>query len=85
MFVGFSLTLIPFSIVCGILAVFGARTVRVNGAPVTGVGGLFASMFLGPILALAFSIVCWLLLLIGLWIYSQFRTFVIRYTPKGEN
>jgi len=82
--VGFSLTIIPFSLFCGILAAFGARTVHINREPLTGAGGFFASLVLGPLVTLAFSLFCWLLVIIGLWIYSFFRPLVIRYTSEEE-
>ena len=83
MLIGFSTVCIPFSILCGILSLFGAETVHWDNQPMTGVSGLLAALALGPLLALFFaclSSVAWS----GLWIYSKFRTMVIHYTPVEE-
>jgi hypothetical protein len=72
-FVGASISLLPFFILCGIASIFGANTVRLNDAPVTGPVGLMAALVMYPVFALGFSCVAWLIGAFGLWIYSKFR------------
>jgi uncharacterized membrane protein YdbT with pleckstrin-like domain len=72
-FVGASISLLPFFTLCGIASIFGANTVRVNDSPVTGPVGLVAALILYPVFALGFSCVAWLIGAFGLWIYSKFR------------
>src|SRR5579863_1584867 len=45
-------SLFGFSMLMGFLSLFGAHTVRWNGAPVTGSAGLMASALLGCFLAI---------------------------------
>lgn len=42
--------LLPFMILCGLLAMGGSNTVMVNGRYVHGVGGLIASLVLGVVM-----------------------------------
>src|SRR4051812_38205875 len=83
--IGFSLTIIPISLAFGILSAFGFGTVIVNRAHSSGIAGLFASLFFGPLLTLICSFGCWLMVSIGLWIHSRFRVLVIHYVPKEED
>ncbi len=52
MLIGFSTISIPFSVLCGVLSLFGAETVHWDGKPITGVNGLLTSIIFGPLLAL---------------------------------
>jgi hypothetical protein len=72
-FVGASISLLPFFILCGIASIFGANTVRVNDSPVTGPAGLVAALIMYPLFALGFTCLAWLIGAFGLWIYSKFR------------
>jgi hypothetical protein len=72
-FVGASISLLPFFIFCGIASIFGANTVRLNDAPITGPVGLVAALIMYPVFALLFSCAAWLIGAFGLWIYSKFR------------
>ena len=67
-FVGVSISLFPFFILCGIASIFGANTVRLNDSPVTGPVGLMAALIMYPIFALGFSCLAWLIGAFGLWI-----------------
>ena len=43
------------AIIFGVMALFGANTVRINGRPIYGVAALPASMMIGLVFSLAFS------------------------------
>jgi hypothetical protein len=75
---GLTLTLIPFSILMGCLALYGFETVRWNEEPLTGVTGLLASPFIGAFVTGAFTIFLGACMALGLWLYSWFRPLTLR-------
>jgi hypothetical protein len=75
---GLTLTLIPFSILMGCLALFGASTVTWNEQPLTGVAGLLASPFIGAFVTGVFTIFLGACMALGLWLYSSFRPLTLR-------
>ena len=77
-------SLVPFSLLMGILSLFGASTVSWNGQPLTGITGLIASPFIGAFIALLFSGIFGLFLSAGLWIYSRFKPMVLHYWKNEE-
>ncbi len=79
LFIGFTVGLTIFSLLCGIAAIFGAETVQWNGIYRTGVEGLLYSIFMGPVLGIVFSCVIWLFLVPGLWIYSFFQPLKVSF------
>ena len=72
-------SIVPFSLLMGILSSFGASTVSWNGQPLTGITGLIASPFIGVFIALLFSGIFGLFLSAGLWVYSRFKPMVLHY------
>lgn len=70
---GLALSLVPFSLLMGVLAMFGASTVHWNQQPLTGFSGLLASPFIGLFLAGFLTMVLGTSMALGLWLYSQFR------------
>lgn len=66
-------TIIPFSALMGIPALFGAQTVTWNRTAITGLAGLLASPFIGAFLALLLTIFLGCSMAFGLWVYSKFR------------
>lgn len=80
-FIGYAIILIPFSILCGISSLFGMGTVTWNNQPITGIPGLIASPFIGIFLTILFSILGWIGLCIGLWIYSKFKNIELEFIP----
>lgn len=79
--IGYATVTIPAAILAGVLSMFGYQTVFWDGQAVTGFDGLLASLLGGPFLTLAWTILSWGVVALGLWIYSQFRSLVIKYCP----
>ena len=73
MFIGLTSSLIPLGFVFGVLAFFGANTVRWNNEPLHGASGLFAGPLLGVVMALFLSAFLGTTSALGLWLYSKFR------------
>ena len=71
-FIGFSVPLLPFFLLCGIASFFGANTVKVGNKPITGIMGLIVSLIMYPIFCITFSSIMWVGSALGLWIYSMF-------------
>lgn len=76
---GFLCSLVPFCLLMGVFAAFGAETLTWNEQPVKGLTGLIASPFIGLFMALVFSALLGTALAFGLWVYSWFGTLTIRY------
>ena len=70
---GLVLTLVPFALLMGCFAFFGASTVIWNQQPVTGVTGFVVSPFMGLLLAAIFTMLLGSCMTLGLWLYSRFR------------
>jgi hypothetical protein len=70
---GFVCTLVPFALLMGCFALFGASTVSWNQQPVTGVAGLIASPFIGLMLTAILTALSGSCMSLGLWLYSRFR------------
>lgn len=71
--IGSGCSLIPFCILMGCFALFGAGTVNWNGQSLTGIDGLVAALFTGVFLAALITGFFGTMLAIGLWLYSRFR------------
>ena len=71
--VGFGLSIVPFSLVMGVLALFGSATVNWNNQPVVGIAGLLASPFIGLFLTGLFTMLFGSAIALGLWLYSRAR------------
>lgn len=76
--IGMTAFLVPFSLLMGIFAYFGAGTVTWNEQPLTGISGLLASPFLGLFGSALFTAIMGTWLAIGLWIYSKIRPLTIK-------
>lgn len=81
---GSTFSIIPFSLLMGVLSLFGASTVTWNAQPLTGMSGLIASPFIGIFIALIFSAFFGLFLSAGLWIYSRFKPLTMHYWKASE-
>lgn len=79
-FISSAIPLFPFFVLCGIASLFGANTVKVNNAPVTGPMGLVAAMVMYPLFALLFTCFAWLFGAFGLWVYSKIRPLELNLT-----
>jgi hypothetical protein len=75
---------VVFSTGCGVLALFGAETVQINGEPVTGILGLLVSPLVGLFIGYAFSLITWFTVIVGLWFHRRVFDPVIEiaYEPK---
>ncbi len=65
--------LIAFSILMGVLSIFGFETVTWNEEPITGFMGFLTSIPVGLLLGLMFTCFMWLIGILGLWINSYFK------------
>ena len=79
LFIGFFIGLGSFAIICGIAALFGAETVTWNDEVRTGIEGLLYGLLLAPTLAILFTVLTWLPLVFGLWVYSFIRPIKITF------
>ena len=84
-FIGSLAFFLPFFLLMGVLALFGASTITWNEQPLTGFPGLISSPFMGLLVALPFSTLGWVVIFIGLWIYSRFKPIELEYIPMDSN
>ena len=77
---GFSLGF--FVILMGIFSLFGAETIRIHGTPITGIRGLAYSIFFAPIIVFGASVLNWLVLFPGNWIYTRFWLITLRFREE---
>jgi hypothetical protein len=77
--IGCGISLFGFSLLMGIFALFGAHTVHSNRGSVTGAAGLMEAVFLGAILAGAFTIVGWIGFALSFWLFSKFSSLKLDY------
>ena len=72
---------LPLSLVAGILGMFGASTVTWNDQVVTGLPALPVTLMSGALFALVVSVLTWISVFIGLWVYSAFRPIQLEFIP----
>jgi len=75
---------VPFFLICGVAAIFGARTVKVGDEPVTGILGLVAAIIMAPIFSGLFSAFIWLFSYITIRFIGRFRAFTLDYVTDEE-
>ncbi len=87
LFKSIGLGLLLFSLLMGILSIFGFETVTWNEEHITGIMGLVTSIFIGLFLSVFFTAFMWLLGVLGLWVNSKFSsvTIVFKQVTKTEN
>ena len=83
-FIGSSMCIIPFSVLMGIFSLFGAGTIEWNNRPITGIAGLIASPLLGLFATIMFSVFSWVVLFLGLWLYSKFKSIELEFISPEE-
>jgi hypothetical protein len=66
-------SLVPFTLLMGVLSLFGLRTINWNNAPVLGMKGFLFSPLLGVFIAAIFTAFGGVGMAFGLWIYSKIR------------
>jgi len=72
---------LPLSLLSGVLSMFGASTIIWNDQVVTGLPALLVSPLSGALFALVVSVLGWVSVFIGLWIYSAFRPLELEFIP----
>ena len=72
-FVGSASFFLPFSLLMGLFALFGAETVRSGDRAITGLGGFLAAPFIGLLFVLLVTVVLGTMMAIGLWVFSLFK------------
>ncbi|MBL8469415.1 hypothetical protein [Methyloversatilis discipulorum] len=80
---GLVLTMLPFALLMGCLALFGASTVSWNQEPLTGISGFVASPIIGLVLAAVFTMLLGTSMALGLWLYSRFRPLTLLVKVAG--
>jgi hypothetical protein len=83
-FTGSAMVMIPMCVFFGILALFGAKTVHVNGACVTGIAGLLLALVYGPLFTGIFGVLAWPAAYVGIRLVGRFKPFRIEYVPAQE-
>lgn len=73
LFRGHLVTWIIFCTICGIASFFGYHTVTLNGQHIIGIEGLIGGIVLGPIFAVVFSVLNWLFVSVGIWLYTLIK------------
>ncbi|WP_189458904.1 hypothetical protein [Jeongeupia chitinilytica] len=82
--IGVVFSFIPFSVLMGVFAFFGASTVHWNGQSLTGITGLLASPFVGLFVAFLFTAFVGAMCVFGLWLYSKFMPIELAFKePKA--
>ena len=72
---------LPLSLLAGVFSIFGASTITWNNQVVTGLPALLVSPLSGAMFALVFSVLGWISVFIGLWVYSAFRPLELEFIP----
>lgn len=83
-FSGTAMLMIPLSLFFGVLAFFGAKTVHVNGAYVTGIGGLLLSLVYGPLFTGIFGLFAWAAAYVGIRLVGRFKPYRLEYVAAED-
>jgi hypothetical protein len=75
--IGLTCSVVPLSLLMGVLALFGASTVTWNDRPIMGMWGLAFSPLIGILVTLLLTFIVGTACVAGLWIYSKFRPLVL--------
>ena len=76
---------LPLSLLAGVLSIFGASTITWNDQVVTGLPALLVSPLSGAMFALVVSVLGWISVFIGLWVYSAFRPLELEFIPLARD
>jgi hypothetical protein len=74
----------PLFIVFGVMAAFGAETVKLNGQVVTGVTGFFTALLLAPLIIGLFSLFTWVAAYIGIRVAGWIKPLSLDYVPPPD-
>jgi hypothetical protein len=76
---GLLFSFLPFSIILGVLSLFGLASFTLGEQVIIGIPALIYSPFIGLFGSLFFTGIFGVSLSFGLWLFSKFKTFIIRY------
>ena len=66
---------VPMSLLMGVLTLVGFLPININGEPTTGFTAMLIVLVFIPFSVLILAGINWVMLTIGLWIYSTVRAF----------
>jgi len=72
---------VPLGLLAGVMSMFGASTVIWNDQVVTGLPAMLVSPLSGAVFALVISVLGWISVFIGLWVYSAYRPVELEFIP----
>jgi hypothetical protein len=75
---------VPLFVFAGILALFGFRTVFVSHHQAYGIEGLIAALIMAPIFSTIASVIGWVALYVGSFIWGHFKPITISYVSADE-
>lgn len=75
---------VPFFLLCGIAALFGAKTVSVGESHVTGVMGLVSAIIMMPIFAACFGGFAWCFAYLAIRVIGKFSPLTLEYVSVEE-
>src|SRR5262249_11790667 len=81
--IGSLCSMMPISVVAGVLSLFGKTTITWFGRPRTGLAGLGAAPVVGLATCVTSTVVVGGLVAGGLWLYSNFRSVQIHYFRRA--
>lgn len=81
---GLLFSIVPFSILMGLLSLFGLSTVTWNDEPVTGISGLLVSPLIGVFVSLFFTLGLGVFMSFGLWLFSTKQSMKLHYLAKDN-
>lgn len=79
LYLGSLIPLFLLGLGCGIAAFFGSDTVMFNDHFIYGAQGLIGGIVFGLIFPAIFAAVNWVILVVGLWLWTRFKTIDLKY------
>ncbi len=83
-FIGIGVSAMTFTTLCGIAALFGAETVNWNGDQITGSAALIYGPLIGAMITIFATLLCTVLSIFGLWVYSFFKPLSLEFTELSQ-
>jgi hypothetical protein len=74
----------PLFILFGVMAAFGAGTVKFNEAPLTGAAGFFGALLMAPVFIGVISLFVWVAAYLGLRLAGWIKPLTLDYVPPEE-
>jgi len=78
-FIGLTIGFFILFLAFGVAAIFGANTVIWDNEPVTGSKGFVTAILIWPFFSLIFTVLMWLVSILGLWLYSLVKPITINF------